>query len=439
MSDNIAKNQLTDADMTNANNAVVQIKEKLEQLKKGMITEAEHKSFCDKMNADLLVFDQKCSKIQSELELKKQNEEKLLERVDYLEKQAYSIGKKTSDIELPFKEREQTKFFVEMMKKGFDFSVDEKVKWDAYIGQKYLRRDIFADGGVFVVPEFANYIIKNVVEISEMRPLANVVTIGTQSLKIPKRTGEPRAAWVGEGIDIPETQSTYGQEEIFTHAIKVQTSASWEMMQDSEFDIASQITMDTAEEFARFEGVAFVLGDKNNKPEGILENSSVETFSSVDAGVIGYKDMVDIIGKLKVPYLTNSRWLMNNRTVQEIRNITDTVGQPIWQPTMDVANPIRILGYPYALMQDFPNIPLIGDPDPTTPLIFGDVRAAYTVVDRVGMTVMRDNFTQAGRGLTRFLFFKRTGGQVVQAEAIKKLSVAVPTPELLRKAQAKVK
>ena len=58
------------------------------------------------------------------------------------------------------------------------------------------------------------------------------------------------------------------------------------------------------------------------------------------------------------------------------------------------------------------------------PIMFGDVRRAYTIVDRVNLSILRDPFTQATNGNVRFIARRRVGGQVVLAEAIRKLKVS---------------
>ena len=60
----------------------------------------------------------------------------------------------------------------------------------------------------------------------------------------------------------------------------------------------------------------------------------------------------------------------------------------------------------------------------TYPILFGDFKQAYMIVDRTGLTIMRDELTQAASGTIRFYGFKRTGGQVIKPEAIKKLKIA---------------
>ncbi len=56
------------------------------------------------------------------------------------------------------------------------------------------------------------------------------------------------------------------------------------------------------------------------------------------------------------------------------------------------------------------------------PIIFGDVRQAYRIVDRQGVSVLRDPFSSKPK--VEFYTTKRTGGQVVLAEAIRKQKVS---------------
>ena len=52
-------------------------------------------------------------------------------------------------------------------------------------------------------------------------------------------------------------------------------------------------------------------------------------------------------------------------------------------------------------------------------VVFGDFRAAYMIVDRVNLSILRDPFTQATSGNVRYVARKRVGGQVVLTEALR--------------------
>ena len=52
------------------------------------------------------------------------------------------------------------------------------------------------------------------------------------------------------------------------------------------------------------------------------------------------------------------------------------------------------------------------------PVLFGDFRRGYMIVDRVNLSIMRDPFTQASSGNVRYLARRRVGGQVILPEAL---------------------
>ena len=55
-------------------------------------------------------------------------------------------------------------------------------------------------------------------------------------------------------------------------------------------------------------------------------------------------------------------------------------------------------------------------------LAFGNFEEGYTIVDRIGMQILRDPYT--GAPFIKFRCTKRTGGDVVNFEAIKLLTFA---------------
>jgi HK97 family phage major capsid protein len=78
--------------------------------------------------------------------------------------------------------------------------------------------------------------------------------------------------------------------------------------------------------------------------------------------------------------------------------------------------PASILGAPYIICPDMPS-----EGAGTFPIAFGDWSRAYTIVDRVSMSVLRDPYSQQTSGRIRFHARRRVGGQVTDAAAIRKL------------------
>ena len=106
---------------------------------------------------------------------------------------------------------------------------------------------------------------------------------------------------------------------------------------------------------------------------------------------------------------------MNRATFASILQLEDTAGQKIFHVGLNLVSgaPSTIAGYGYTLAKDMPNVSA-----GTKPIAFGDFARAYTLVDRVNMSIVRDPFTQQHLGNVRYTARRRVGGAVVLAEAI---------------------
>ena len=106
---------------------------------------------------------------------------------------------------------------------------------------------------------------------------------------------------------------------------------------------------------------------------------------------------------------------MNRSTFAKILQIEDGAGQKVFHVGLNLVSgaPSTIAGYGYVLAKDFADVGA-----GTKPIAFGDFSRAYTLVDRVNMSIMRDQFTQATSGNVRYIARRRVGGTVVLPEAI---------------------
>jgi HK97 family phage major capsid protein len=122
-----------------------------------------------------------------------------------------------------------------------------------------------------------------------------------------------------------------------------------------------------------------------------------------------------LVHAIKTEYGRNAIFAFNRTTLGAIRKLKDTAGQYIFQPGMSgiAGVPNTILGYPYVEMPDMADVA-----SSAKCIVFGDFRAAYTIVDRIQLSILRDPFTQATSGNVRYVARKRVGGQVVLPEAI---------------------
>lgn len=275
-------------------------------------------------------------------------------------------------------------------------------------------------GGYLAPLEYVREIIKGVTEISPARALVRVRTTAAKSIQIPKRTGQFAAQWVAEqGTKSETTGLAYGLEELPLHEVYALIDISNQMLEDSAFDMEAELRMEAADQFAVAEGAAIISGSGVGKPQGILTHASVGETVSGHATEIKADPLLTVFYAIKTAYSRNATWGMNRSTLAAIRKLKDGQGQYLWQPGLANGIPNSVLGAPYVEMPDMPSIGA-----GTYPVVFGDWRRGYTLVDRIAMEFLRDPYTQATSGNVRFIFRRRQGGQVVLAEAFQKLKIA---------------
>lgn len=288
--------------------------------------------------------------------------------------------------------------------------------------RKALTVSTDTTGGYLAPAEYVREIIKAQVEFSPMRTIARVRQTVGPSTKIPKRTGQFSAVWTSEQGTRSETDGLrYGMEDVPNHELYGLVDISQQNLEDSAFDLESELQAEFSEQFAVAEGAAFVSGTGVGKPFGFLSASDVGITNSGNASAVTADGMIDLYHAVKTAYARNGSWTLNRRTLGAVRKLKSEDNQYLWQPGLATLRPSTILDAPYV---EVPDMPDVAAGAAVYPIAFGDFRRAYTIVDRVMMSVLRDPFTQATSGNVRFLARRRVGGQVVLAEAIRKLKIA---------------
>ena len=120
----------------------------------------------------------------------------------------------------------------------------------------------------------------------------------------------------------------------------------------------------------------------------------------------------------KSVYRPNAVWLCNDATLGVMRQMKDGSGSYyLWQPDPAAGFGGRFLGSPVEVDD---NVADIGANSYS--LAYGDFKQGYTIVNRAGITLIRDNIT--AKGTTKFNFRKRFGGGITNFEAIKLMKFA---------------
>lgn len=277
-------------------------------------------------------------------------------------------------------------------------------------------------GGYLAPPELVQDIIKGVQLISPIRPLAAVRSTSRRSVQYPIRSGVFAAKWVAEtGMRSETAGLTYALEEIPNHEMYADVLVSDQDLEDAVFNLEQEILDNCTEQFAKAEGAAFVSGTGQGQPEGILTNASISADAQAGSasGNVTAAGLITIWGNLKTVYSKQATWLMNRATIAQIRGLTDSQGRFLWEPGLADGTPPNLLGSPYIEVPDMPNTP--SATGTTYPILYGNVKRGYLIVDRINVVVRRLQEKYAESGQIAYLVRKRVGGQVVLPEAIRKL------------------
>lgn len=337
---------------------------------------------------------------------------KLVERLDQIETKLNrpAIIKGDNDNVSP-----EQKAFTSYLRRGKEALELDEVK--------ALRVADDTAGGYLAPSEFSTEVIKGIVEFSPIRQAARVGSTSSGEVILPKRTGRPTANWVGETEDRSGTESAYGQIEVPIHEAACYVDVSQRLLEDAAVNVEAEVAFDLAEEFGRLESAAFNKGDGVKKPVGIMAAAGVAYTATGNGSTLGTAPadtLIDHFYSLPAYYRNRGVWLMNSKTIAAVRKLKDgSTGAYLWQPGLAQGDPATVLGRP--LIED-PEMPDVGAG--TEPILFGDIASAYRIYDRVALSLMRDPYSQATKGLVRFHARRRTGGALVLAEALRKIRCA---------------
>jgi HK97 family phage major capsid protein len=289
------------------------------------------------------------------------------------------------------------------------------------------------DGGYLVTPDTTGRIIQRIFETSPMRQVASVVSIGTDAIEGMNDLGENGFAWVGETNTRTEnTTAQIGKWSIQVHEAVSHVTATQKVLEDARLDLESWLASKSADRIGRGENTAFVVGDGQSKPRGITTYPTAATadasrawgtFEHVNTGASGafrtrsgdtnpVDDLINTIYALKPAYRNNAVWMTSRSVLREARKLKDGQGNFIWQPAAVAGQPSALLGFGVVEAED---MPALGSG--SLSMAFGDFREAYQIVDRIGLSLLRDPYT--AYPYVKFLFRKRVGGGAVSFEAVK--------------------
>lgn len=284
---------------------------------------------------------------------------------------------------------------------------------------KQLSVDSDPQGGYWVTGQMSQQVISKVSETSPMRNIATVETISSDALEIPEDIGEAAVGWTAEtGVRSETASPTIGVRRLPVHEIYAMPKATQQLLDDARVNVEEWLSGKIASKMSVIENTAFIDGDGVDKPRGVLtypagtaNPGEIEQVNSGSAGALTADGLRSLFYALKTPYIRNARWIMGRSTIEAISKLKDGGGEYLWSPGLKEGEPQMLLGHPIDRMEDMPSVAANA-----LPIVFGDWKQAYTIVDRAGVRVLRDPYSS--KPFVLFYTTKRVGGDVTNFEAM---------------------
>lgn len=354
-------------------------------------------------------YDAKLAKINAELEKLNESQKAIAAAQTRTEHSAEQVGD------------EHRKAFRQFMRKGDVAGLE---------GIKGARVSDDTTGGYLVPSAVVGPIVQRIFDTSPVRQVARIQAITGNAIEGAVDYGQLSVSWLDEVTASSDpTTPSLKKYRIEVNNQRSSPRISPVLLEDAAVDIEAWIGEKIARDFALSENTAFVAGSGVAQPRGFttyttaatadasrtwgqLEHVATGTSGGFGSTSNGTDKMTELAYKVKAGYRANSVWMMSKATLAVARTLKNSNGDYVWSPSVQVGTPASLLGYPVVEAEDMPAIAAN-----SLSVAFGDFRAGYMIVDRIGLSVLRDPYSN--NPYVTFHAVRRVGGGVVDFDAIK--------------------
>ena len=275
-----------------------------------------------------------------------------------------------------------------------------------------LQEGVDTDGGYLVPEEYDSRLIDVLTEENIMRSLGHTITTSGEH-KINIAATKPAAAWIEEGGALQFSDATFSQILLDAHKLHVAIKVTEELLYDNAFGLENYIIDQFGKALANAEEDAFLNGDGSGKPTGLFAATGGGTVAGTLSAAIKSDDMLDLVYALKRPYRKSASFIMNDKTLAQLRKLKDNNGAYIWQPSYQTGEPDKVLGYAVHTSAYAPE----------NAIAFGDY-SYYNIGDRGTRSFKQLTELFAGNGMIGYVAKERVDGKLILPEAVQILKLS---------------
>lgn len=269
-------------------------------------------------------------------------------------------------------------------------------------------------------------ILTNAGVVNPMRQLASVRQVFTDNWQGVTTAGVT-ASWDGEEDEVSDDAPT----DLAQPSIPVRTPKAWieytRTAEDDFVNLAADLSDLLFDAKDRLEGTGFVTGTgADNQPTGIVTGlvAASKTVASATTDTYAVADVYAVQDALSARYEANASWQMGKPIINKTRQFGSAVGHA-FLVDLGGGQPSTLLGDPLYKNSSIDSV--INATAHNYIAVYGDIRQAYRINDRIGMSIelVPHTFGANGRPTGNRGWFARwrVGAGMLNADAARVLNV----------------
>jgi HK97 family phage major capsid protein len=187
---------------------------------------------------------------------------------------------------------------------------------------------------------------------------------------------------------------------------------SYELAQDSAFDLESMLARLLGNRIARIQATHWAKGTGVQQPLGLITGLT-PVQAAANTGLT-YADLVTWIHSVDPAYRVNARWVMNDLTLAMVEKLLDSAGNPIYRgrdANMALGlNESTLLGYPITIDQAMPTYVVNSHAAADVAIAFGDIRQGYVIRDVKDVQLLVNPYTRMAYRQIEYTAWARADG-----------------------------
>lgn len=230
------------------------------------------------------------------------------------------------------------------------------------------------------------------------------------------------ATLTAEAASITVQDLTFGQKQLDAYSYKSMMKVSWELMQDSSFNMEQEIRSAMGPRFGRALNSSCTTGTGSSQPNGVVTASTLGV-TTASATAFTMNEITDLIHSVDPAYRMSPTcgFMFNDVVLAAIKKLAigSSDARSLWMPSYREGEPDRIEGYRYWINQGMDSTINTA----SKLMLFGDFDF-YVIRIVQDLLIIRLNERFADNGITGFVGYMRWDGECVNTAAIKHMLTA---------------